>query len=40
MNSLMTENEKISSRMMVVSNVDIPLVTRDTDLEKQQDGSA
>ena len=35
-NSLMTENGKISSQLMVVSNVNILLVTRVTELEKQQ----
>ena len=35
-NNLMTENQKISSQLVVVSNVYILLVTRVTELEKQQ----
>ena len=35
-NSLMTENGKISSPLMVVSNVNTPFVTHVTELEKQQ----
>ena len=35
-NNLMTENGKISSQLMVVSNVNTRLVTRVTELEKQQ----
>ena len=35
-NNLMTENGKISSQLMVVSNVNTLLVTRVTELEKQQ----
>ena len=34
-NNLMTENGKISSQLMVVSNVNTLLVTRVTELEKQ-----
>ena len=36
-NNLMTENEKISSQLMVVSNVNTLLVTRVTELDKQQE---
>ena len=32
----MTENEKIRSKLMVVSNINTPLVTRVTELEKQK----
>ena len=35
-NNLMTENGKISSQLMLVSNVNTLLVTRVTELEKQQ----
>ena len=35
-NNLMTENGKISSQLMVVSNVNTLLVTHVTELEKQQ----
>lgn len=32
----MTENEKIKSELMVVSNINTPLVTRVTEVEKQE----
>ena len=35
-NNLMTENGKISSQLMVVSNTNTLLITRATELEKQQ----
>ena len=35
-NNLMAENGKISSQLMVVSNANTLLVTRVTELEKQQ----
>ena len=35
-NNLMTENGKISSQLMVISNVNTLLITRVTELEKQQ----
>ena len=35
-NNLITEKEKISSQLMVVSNINSLLVTRVTELEKQQ----
>ena len=36
-NNIMRENENISSQLMVVSNINALLVTRVTELEKQQE---
>ena len=35
-NNLMTENGKVSSQVMVVFNINTPLITRATEIEKQQ----